>query len=256
MNYKTRSRLYLAILAFCFVAFAALAQVTSTNLQPELTGADKTIADTVAKFSYWQGMLLPITMVLVYAVKKWVAFIPDKFLPWTAPIIGGLLDMAAQKFGLWTGNPAVGAAMGGLATWAHQVFNQMSEPKETTDVPAGDNEGSAPKIGLWFLIACLSFGTVGLTGCTIFGNTPRTAEAQKFDTYQTVYRGAREAYKTFKRECFAGKVTAENEAKGDKAWNEFRVAYVSAFKIGMDDALAPENVIALKNQLVRLLLTL
>lgn len=103
--------LFLALSAFC----------ADTN---SVSPIDEKITAAVAKFSYWQGMVLPFTMVLVYAIKKYVKLIPDKWLPVAAPIVGGLLDMAAQKFGLWTGSPAVGALMGTAATWAHQVWNQ------------------------------------------------------------------------------------------------------------------------------------
>lgn len=197
MNYKTRIRLYLAIVAFCFVAFAVFAQVTITNLQPELTGADKAIADTVAKFSYWQGMLLPITMVLVAAIKKWVAFIPDKFLPWTAPIIGGLLDMTAQKFGLWTGNPAVGAAMGGLATWFHQAFKQLEFGKELPSEP--------PKTGLFLLIACLS---LSLTGCASVVQTATTTSTNPTNGVVTVTEARSSIYATGDAKTIVDKVRA------------------------------------------------
>lgn len=241
-----------ALIGFA-VCFGVSAWAQATN-PPALHAIDEKIAGAVTKFSYWQGMLLPLTLVLVAAIKKWVALVPDRWLPWAAPIIGGLLDMAAQKFGLWTGNSAVGLAIGGLATWAHQALFVQPADAPTEDEPSPPN--IANKIGAWFLIGALSFSTFGLTGCSLFARQERTVEAKKFDTFKSVYDTARQAYKSFKRECFAGKVTAANEALGDKAWNEFRTAYASAFRIGMENTAAPQDIIALKNQLVRILLTL
>lgn len=127
-----------------------------------------------------------------------------------------------------------------------------------TNAPTDKADKGNSGVGL-LLIGLIAFGLVApvTTGCTIFGKTPRTVEAQKFDTLKSVYAGAREAYKTFKRECFSSKVTAKNEAAGDKAWYEFRIAYGSAVQIAMsEDAAATESIIALKNQFVRFLLTL
>ncbi len=242
MKTKTILRLLWCIAAL-FVSVSAFGQGTNAP-----TGIDATIASGVAKFSYWQTMLLPITLVIVMAVKKWVSFIPDKALPWVAPVIGGLLDMAAEKFGLWTGNPAIGAAMGGLATWAHQaLIVQPGEPSETT---------TTPKVPVWLLIGALAFGACGQTGCSVFGTVERTPAAKKFDTYKLVFSGAEASYKQFKRNCFNGKVTAKNEAKGDQAWADFRVAYEAAFNAGMQDTAAPESFIALKNVLIRVISTL
>ncbi len=111
------------------------------------------------------------------------------------------------------------------------------------------------KLLLFLLTFTITFAACN---CIITGCAPiqRTVEAKKFDTFKSVYADAREAYKTFKRLCFSGKVTAANEAKGDKAWNEFRTAYAAAFKIGMDSDAAPDQLVVLKNQLLRLLLSL
>lgn len=101
------------------------------------------------------------------------------------------------------------------------------------------------------ILALLALGpAVTFTGCSIFHAPERTPEAKKFDTYTSVYNGAREAYKGFKRECFAGRVSAAQEAKADRAWNEFRRAYDAAFRVGMENLAAPENILALKAALI------
>lgn len=249
---KNRNRPFLiVILALFALCVGALAQVT-TNAPPEIFDVDKKIAATVNKFSYWQGMLLPITLVLVAGIKKYVRLIPDRYLPIAAPIVGGLLDMAAQKFGFWTGNAAVGAAMGALATWAHQLWNQNTG----SDYSNGEGETPAPKIPMILLIGALSFGLVApmTTGCSIFGNPQRTAEAKKFDTFTSVYEAARGTYKAFKRECFYGRVTAANEKIGRQAWDDFRLAYDKAFKVGMGDTLATTEFLELKNRFIQIIL--
>lgn len=139
---------------------------------------------------------------------------------------------------------------GGIRGIVNAIWFGTNTPTPPSDPPP------ASKLGAWLLIGSLAFGACGLTGCTIFGKTERTPQAQKFDTYQSVYNGAREAYKAFKRECFAGKVTAAKETAADKAWGEFRIAYATAFRIGMENTAAPQDIIALKNQLVRILLNL
>lgn len=264
MKTSTRFRYIIAVLmlvALCFsLASPLFAQPTGSGVPlPALSDTNAPIADAdakiiavVHKFSYWQGMILPVTMALVWAIKKYVKLIPDKYLPWTAPIVGGLLDMLASKFGLWTGNAVVGAAMGAAATWAHQWFNQMKSGDVEEKQPTGIG-----RLGVFFIIGCLAFGSAtALTGCSIFGVPNRTVAAKKFDTYKLVRDAAEVAYKQFKRDCFHGKVTARNEARGDKAWNDFNIAFQASFRIGMEDVAAPSDVITLKNTLIQVIKTL
>lgn len=252
---KTRNRPFLivvlALFAFCI---GALAQVT--NSPPGIADVDQKIADTISKFSYWKTLIVPLTLILVAAIKKWVAFIPDKWLPWTGPIIGGLLDLLASKFGFWTGDAGAGAAMGGLATWAHQALF-VQPASGGSDYSNGDGEAAKSKVPMILLIAALSFGFVApmTTGCSIFGNPQRTAEAKKFDTFTSVYEAARGTYKAFKRECFYGRVTAANEKIGRQAWDDFRLAYDKAFKVGMGDTPATTEFLELKNRFIQIILT-
>lgn len=244
---KTKTLLFAAVLSA--VAVVAFAQPDITNSVPADTMApvDHTIRDAIAKFSYWQFLLVPLALILTMGVKKWVTFIPDKVLPWVAPVLGAALDQIAAKAGFWTSNPAVGATMGGLATWAHQAWTQTTE----TDTPKPPTN-----YGLWFLIGVLSLGSATLvTGC---GTTNRTVEAVKFDTFKTVYATARESYKTFLRYVYEGKVTQANENRARKAWDEFRVSYDASFRIANNNgsAIPPDAVIALKNQFVTIVLNL
>lgn len=111
----------LAILAIALSAAYAQVEPTETDIK---------IRQTVDKLDVWKFLIAPVTLIAVAALKKWVAMIPDKWLPWTAPLIGAVLDQLAAKFGLWTGDLAAGAALGGLATWAHQAM--IVQPKEVT----------------------------------------------------------------------------------------------------------------------------
>ena len=215
---KTRTFLLLAITLIVVGLLGFTMQVLGqTNAPPAATGID-----------------IPGLNVLPAPLQKWVLIFVV-----LSPFIG------RAWYSLRSG--------GGIRGIINAIWFGTNSPTDKTD-SKGDS-GS----GLWMIIGLLAFGLVApvTTGCTIFGKTPRTAEAQKFDTFKSVYAGAREAYKTFKRECFAGKVTAKNEATGDKAWYEFRIAYGSAVKIAMsEDATATDSIIALKTQFVRLLLTL
>lgn len=240
---KTKSILRPALLAIALcLPLAALAQTNISSDTVSYADADQKIADTISKFNYWKFLIAPMTVVLVAAIKKWVKFVPDKVLPWTAPIIGGILDWAASKFGFWTGDAAAGVAMGGLATWFHQAI--LVQPSEPT--------GKSNVVASFLLIGALSFGTIGLTtGC--IGPAGRTEAAKKFDTYEAVFSVAQQAYKEFKRECYRGKVTAKNESAGDKAWNAFRLAYEQSFRIGMEDVAAPADIAKAKDDFLAII---
>jgi len=126
MKTKHKIALLLAAIAFALMPVLLFGQTNEAS-GDNITAADESIRAVVEKFSYWKLLIVPITMILVQGVKKFVAFVPDKYLPWCGPIIGGLLDLVATKFGFWTGDGAAGAMMGGLATWAHQAVKQTAE---------------------------------------------------------------------------------------------------------------------------------
>ena len=132
-----KSKLKVTMLALVALAFLLLPFVAfSQTPEPPKTFDEKAAAFFTLHFSYWQALLVPVCLVLTNLVKKYVAFIPDNALPFVAPVLGGLLDMAATKFGLWSGNVAVGATMGALATWFHQAYNQNTAD-DSQDPQAG-----------------------------------------------------------------------------------------------------------------------
>ncbi len=134
MKTKTMFVVVLALTALAFLVLpGAFGQDPTTNSVP--TFDEKATKFVTLNFSYWQVLLVPICLVLTTLVKKYVALIPDNMLPFVAPILGGLLDMAATKFGLWSGNAAVGATMGALATWFHQAYSQNAPEPEDQEAP-------------------------------------------------------------------------------------------------------------------------
>lgn len=113
----------------CLMVIGVLSAFGQTNAV-DVRPADTAIRDFLSSFSYWKLLIVPITGVVCFAVKHFAAKIPNKLIPIIGPIVGGVLDLVASKFGFWTSDPAAGAMMGALATWAHQLFAQMSESVE------------------------------------------------------------------------------------------------------------------------------
>lgn len=125
---------------FCiFFAVATMALVAQTNAPGPIDDAAATTF--FQHFSKWQLLLIPIVTVVVAAVKKWIPLIPTQLLPWIAPFIGVGLDYFGSHLGLWSGNVAAGAAMGGLATWFNEFLSQTKELKEEVSAPATPSNG-------------------------------------------------------------------------------------------------------------------
>lgn len=80
-----------------------------------------------ARFSKWQLFLVPLVTVVVAAFKKAFTAIPSQAWPWLAPFVGVGLDYVGSKFGLWSGNAAAGAILGGLSTWFYEFTAQTKE---------------------------------------------------------------------------------------------------------------------------------
>lgn len=110
-------------------------------------------------------------------------------------------------------------------------------------------------LALMVLIAVAPVAIVSTqTGCA----TNRTTEAKVFDSFKTTYNFAYHAYESYVRLVVQGKVTKENEAKADAAWNQFRSGFSIAFKAANLnwEAATPAEVTALANQFNALLQTL
>lgn len=75
------------------------------------------------------------------------------------------------------------------------------------------------------LVAVTAATTVTLTGCK---SPPRTQEAIVHDTFRTTYNAALQAYESWNEGVIDGRVSKETQAKGDKAWNDFRAAFMAA----------------------------
>jgi hypothetical protein len=119
----------------CAIAFA---QAVATN-EVVVPGADS--GQPLAIFTQLKPiefLLIPAVTVLIQLLRKFIPKIPASWWPIVAPFIGATLDYAASKAGLWTGNVAIGAMLGGLGTWFHQL------DKNTVDVLSNLLPSSSP----------------------------------------------------------------------------------------------------------------
>jgi hypothetical protein len=124
MNTTTKNILRLAacfllgIFMLNLMSLIAIAQV-ATNAPP--TGDAGPSLEIFKTLKPIEFLLIPLVTVLIQAARKFIPKIPSAVWPWAGPFIGAILDYVATKAGLWTGNVAVGAMLGGLATWLHQL---------------------------------------------------------------------------------------------------------------------------------------
>jgi hypothetical protein len=121
--------LFLALI-YVFVldlAWTVMAQTNAsgTNAPPDTGSGTLPIFNTLKPLEF---LLIPAVTVLIQLVRKFVPQIPDNAWPWVAPFIGAILDYVGSKAGIWTGNVAVGAMLGGLGTWFHQINRTVGDP--------------------------------------------------------------------------------------------------------------------------------
>lgn len=92
-----------------------------------------------------------------------------------------------------------------------------------------------------------------VTGCK---NT--TKEAKVYYTLKDTWIVASTAYREYAARAVSGKISAEKQAQVDQMWNQFRKDYRAALIASKTkgDAIAPESLTVLKNQLLNLLKTL
>lgn len=119
------------ILVMILIGWATclLAQV-ATNTPPATTDMEATDAGIHAfltKYSVLKLFLVPLITVGVMGLKKVIGAIPIQVWPYVTPFLGTGLDYLGEKAGIWSGNAVVGAAMGGLAVWFHQIGAQAKE---------------------------------------------------------------------------------------------------------------------------------
>lgn len=111
------------------------------------------------------------------------------------------------------------------------------------------------KLSTSLILALLMAFTAPLmvAGC---GTTkPQTVEAQKFNTFKSVYYTARSAYIGHIGLVVQGKVSKAKELKVDKAWNDFRAGFTVAFQAASTnwEAATPEEVQLLATRLLALI---
>lgn len=98
---------------------------------------------------------------------------------------------------------------------------------------------------------CVLASTPVFTGC----GTTQTTEAKRFNSFRDVYAVTRAAYDGFCVRVVQGKVTRPDEARADRAWNQYRASFKLAFKSASLDwqSAAPADVQKLGEELVVLL---
>lgn len=140
---KTKTKLM--VMLFMVWTVSIMAQL-ATNVPGGVPGeqlvtdgaTDEKVKAFLTKYTWLKIFLVPLVTVIVMAAKQIISKIPIQVWPWVTPFIGVGLDYLGEKAGLWTGSMVAGAAMGGLATWFHQLGTQTREWKV---------EGSSPSSG-------------------------------------------------------------------------------------------------------------
>ena len=107
-----------------------------------------------------------------------------------------------------------------------------------------------------FIALLLACAAPTFTGCQT--TTPPTAEAAKYYTMRDTWNAALEVYKGYASLAVQGKVTQRDQQDIDRAWNAFRAALKIALTNQQNDwsAITPENVDALRNDLITLIKSL
>lgn len=100
-------------------------------------------------------------------------------------------------------------------------------------------------------LTCAVVAPVTFTGCAV----TRTTEAVVFDSFKTTYNASYSAYTSWLELVVKGKVSKADEARVDKAWNDFRDAFSIAFQTASQNwsAATPEQVQRLADNLITLI---
>lgn len=110
-----------------------------------------------------------------------------------------------------------------------------------------------------FLICALLASPLAFTGCSILAPKSNvTWEASVYLSFADTWAVTSAAYDTYCEQAVLGKVSAEDQADIDEAWNKFRSAFRVAFIAASRDwsKFAPEDVKKLSEDLTTLIRSL
>lgn len=192
--------------------------------------------------------LIPVLVPLLVALGKWaLPKVPLWLLPILAPALGALVDYLSTLATGAVASPLLGAALGSAGVGVREIYDQASRKLKGN-----------PTVPLVFLMAALPAATitVGVSGCAYFRNTP--TEAVVFHTFKDSWDLSKTAYDGWSERVVMGKISKENSDEVDKVWNNYRAAFRSALLVARQDwnAVTPDNLRALQNQLLSLIATL
>jgi len=129
-------------LAFLFTVLGisfvwAQTNVVGTNTPPAGTGG---VPAFTALPQWLQLLITPLTFALVALVKKYLPRISAAWLPLAAAVVGAVVNSLSDLIGLWgtqglTDSALLGAALGALATWLHQLGKQSGVIPPTPPTP-------------------------------------------------------------------------------------------------------------------------
>lgn len=109
-----------------------------------------------------------------------------------------------------------------------------------------------------FAVSLIAVAIIFTPSCSVLQPEPPTKEAVIYFSLKDTWSATHAAYRGFKEQQAQGKVSTQDAADVDKAWNQFRDAMKLAVKASRDgfDAPTPESITKLKNNLIELILAL
>lgn len=131
---------FLAILFTMLGIGFVLAQtnVPGTNVPPVVNGGLPSLSSVPP---WLQTLIIPLTFGLIAAIKKYLPKVSSGWYPFIVPFLGAGIDLLTNLFGLWGSQGLVnsalaGAALGGLATWLHQLGKQSGVIPPSPETPS------------------------------------------------------------------------------------------------------------------------
>ena len=129
---KTKHAVWLVISVFFAITWCAVCQVTNSPIIPP--PAPEKIVAFQRFISPWQFILVPIVLVIVQFFKHVIPNVPAAVWPYASPVVGALLDWIAIEAGWWTGNPTIGAMLGGLSSWFYTAIKPTGLLSSSSDL--------------------------------------------------------------------------------------------------------------------------